>query len=139
WRAPAPAADAAFAACGTNISCETVTVPLDRSGQVPGTVDLAVRKVNASQTPGAGAMFVLAGGPGQAATPLTAAFAATLGPALRTRDLIVFDQRGTGLSGRLVCPSPSSLDPNPGTQACANAPPPPPPLPTPPHPPPPPH
>jgi pimeloyl-ACP methyl ester carboxylesterase len=119
--AAAPAADAAFTACGTNVSCETVTVPLDRSGQAPGTVDLAVRKVTASQTPGAGALFALAGGPGQAATPLVSSFAATLAPALRTRDLIVFDQRGTGLSGRLTCPSLGTLDPDAGTLACANS------------------
>ena len=117
--AAAPGADAAFTPCADGLSCETVTVPLDRSGHESGTIDLAVRKKAASQT-SSGALFVLAGGPGQAATPLTAAFAQTLAPALTTRDLIVFDQRGTGLSGRLDCPSLNTLDVNAGVEGCAN-------------------
>jgi pimeloyl-ACP methyl ester carboxylesterase len=51
-----------------------------------------------------GALVALAGGPGQAATPYASNFAAALAPALGTRDLIVFDQRGTGQSGPLSCP-----------------------------------
>ena len=56
--------------------------------------------------PARGAVFVLAGGPGQSAT---AAFsgdgAGLLYAAHRSRDAIVFDQRGTGLSGALRCRS----------------------------------
>ncbi|MHB8060770.1 MAG: alpha/beta fold hydrolase, partial [Gaiellaceae bacterium] len=54
-----------------------------------------------------GAIFALAGGPGQAATPFAAEFAAALAPALRTRDLVVFDQRGTGINA-LDCPKAAS-------------------------------
>ena len=49
------------------------------------------------------AVIALAGGPGQAAIPFTEDFAQLLGPVLSTRDLIVFDQRGIGLSGALSC------------------------------------
>jgi pimeloyl-ACP methyl ester carboxylesterase len=57
------------------------------------------------RTPGSakGAMIALAGGPGQAATPFLGDFRITLDPALRGRDLVVFDQRGTGLSNELFC------------------------------------
>jgi pimeloyl-ACP methyl ester carboxylesterase len=49
------------------------------------------------------AVIPLAGGPGQPAIPFTEAFLELLGPIAATRDLIVFDQRGTGLSHPLVC------------------------------------
>ena len=55
--------------------------------------------------PARGAVFVLAGGPGQSATE---AFAGDgvgfLFPAYRSRDVIVFDQRGTGPLGRAALP-----------------------------------
>jgi pimeloyl-ACP methyl ester carboxylesterase len=54
---------------------------------------------NPSQPP----VFDLAGGPGEGATASTEDDAALLGPVLAKRDLIVFDQRGTGKSGALHC------------------------------------
>ncbi len=84
--------------------CATVRVPLDRTGAIPGTVKLAV----AVQRPRRGArgfLVALAGGPGQAAVPLATSFRASLRPALRHRRLVVVDQRGTGASGALRCPS----------------------------------
>ncbi len=47
-------------------------------------------------------LFLLAGGPGQSATGAIFGFDIFF-PAYRTRDLIVFDQRGTGRSGLLRC------------------------------------
>ena len=49
------------------------------------------------------AIVALAGGPGQAAIPFAEEFDELLGPIAATRDLIVFDQRGTGLSHPLSC------------------------------------
>jgi pimeloyl-ACP methyl ester carboxylesterase len=49
------------------------------------------------------AIVALAGGPGQAAIPFAEQFAHLLGPIAATRDLIVFDQRGIGLSQPLSC------------------------------------
>jgi pimeloyl-ACP methyl ester carboxylesterase len=84
--------------------CGTVTVPLDRSGAVPGTIGLRVRALGPSAGGAAsGVVLALAGGPGQAATPLLDSFATVLKPVLRTRELVTFDQRGTGASGRLRC------------------------------------
>lgn len=87
--------------------CGTVTVPLDRSGAVPGTVRLKVRVVPPRGRAN-GTVIALAGGPGQAAAPLAPMIAELLGPVARSRRVVAFDQRGTGGSGRLSCPSLSS-------------------------------
>ena len=50
-------------------------------------------------------MLGLAGGPGQAALPLVGDFAEQLAPALATRDLLIFDQRGTGASSSVTLPA----------------------------------
>jgi pimeloyl-ACP methyl ester carboxylesterase len=103
--APASASALAFATCAATpaFSCATLTVPLDRGGAVGGTVALSVERLQAAPTPSRTAVVGLAGGPGQAADPLAAAMAQEVAPALATRDLIVFDQRGTGSSGPLAC------------------------------------
>lgn len=91
---------------GTGFSCSTLSVPLDRSGPVAGSVGLNVERLDPSPThptPSRAAVVALAGGPGQAALPLAAGMAKTIAPALVTRDLLVFDQRGTGSSGPLAC------------------------------------
>lgn len=98
-------AQIAFAPCPQypSLQCGSLDVPLDRSTRLPGTIRLAaVRRVVAAN-PTSTAVVALAGGPGQAATPLVRDFAAILLPALATRDLLVFDQRGTGASTALSC------------------------------------
>ncbi len=106
--AGASPADAAltFAPCANvpGFSCAPLTVPLDRSGKTPGTVALTVERKGASAAGGQSAVLALAGGPGQAADPLGEDLARTIAPALATRDLLVFDQRGTGHSSPLNCP-----------------------------------
>jgi len=103
----APSADAtvAFAQCTQTpaLQCGVLDVPLDRSGPVPGTIRLAAMRRVAPTNPTSTAVVALAGGPGQAATPLTVDFASVMAPALATRDLLVFDQRGTGASTPLNC------------------------------------
>jgi pimeloyl-ACP methyl ester carboxylesterase len=106
----APAAGAraetiAFSPCASRagFECGTLDVPLDRSGAVPGVVSLAITRAVASSNPQHKALLTLAGGPGQAAVPLAEDFAATMGAGLSDRDLLVFDQRGTGASGPLQC------------------------------------
>jgi pimeloyl-ACP methyl ester carboxylesterase len=80
-------------------------VPLERSGAVPGALTLSVERKLAGAAPSRDAVVALAGGPGQAALPLAAFIAKTIAPALGTRDLLVFDQRGTGTSDPLSCPA----------------------------------
>jgi pimeloyl-ACP methyl ester carboxylesterase len=95
--APCPNADAPTLQCGS------LAVPLDRTGVVPGTVGLNIRRVPATSVPSDSAVLALAGGPGQSAAPLAATFASILTPARATRDLLVMDQRGTGRSSPLTC------------------------------------
>ncbi len=109
---PAPAQGAVpsgFTPCASasGFYCGQVVVPVDRSGlAVPTTTTITLRVMwrPAKVADSDGAIFALAGGPGQAATPYAADFASSLAPALKTRDLVVFDQRGTG-AGALDCPN----------------------------------
>ena len=58
-----------FERCGAyGFECARVSVPLDRTGALPGRVSLFVKRVRARERPRRGALFVLAGGPGQSAT-----------------------------------------------------------------------
>jgi pimeloyl-ACP methyl ester carboxylesterase len=83
--------------------CASVAVPLERSGLIGGTIALKVERKQAGLEPSRTAMVALAGGPGQAALPLSEFVAKAMAPALGSRDLIVFDQRGTGESDPLNC------------------------------------
>ncbi len=102
----APAAgQISFAPCGKSneFACGHLTVPLDPSGALPGTLTLAVRRHRAPVGEERTAIVALAGGPGQPALPFAEQFAELLGPIAATRDLIVFDQRGIGFSDPLSC------------------------------------
>ena len=87
----------------TVFACAHLTVPLDPSGVTPGTITLALRRRLAPVGEARSAVIALAGGPGQSAIPFAETFTELLGPILDTRDLIVFDQRGTGYSHPLAC------------------------------------
>ena len=96
--------------CGVTpgLICSTVVVPLDRSGQVPGTIPLHVEVVPALGTP-RGAVFLIAGGPGQGSahvfgldSELSVSLFRFLFPGYT---LVAYDDRGTGDSGLLDCPS----------------------------------
>jgi pimeloyl-ACP methyl ester carboxylesterase len=115
--APASASARTLKPCERDsiIYCGQVPVPLDRSGRVPGQVKLSVE--HAQVTPQFdrrgrddpnGAIFALAGGPGQPATQFTSdflfAFSILGGEPAVPRDIVTFDQRGTGASGLLRCP-----------------------------------
>jgi pimeloyl-ACP methyl ester carboxylesterase len=98
-------ADITFAPCknSNEFACAHLTVPLDPSGATPGTITLAIRRHRAPVGEAHSAIIALAGGPGQPALPFTEDFTELLGPIAATRDLIVFDQRGIGLSDPLSC------------------------------------
>ncbi len=92
----------------------------------PGTITLAIRRHRAPVGRSAGARSSRSpAGPARRRIPFAEQFARVLGPIAATRDLIVFDQRGIGLSTR--CPatasnSPSALNAPPGRRSL-NAPP----------------
>ena len=102
---PAAAASMTFTPCpeSSTFSCASLPVPLTRSGAVSGSISLSIRRKLAGPHPASSAVVGLAGGPGQAALPLSEFIAEAIAPALRSRDLLVFDQRGTGTSDPLGC------------------------------------
>jgi pimeloyl-ACP methyl ester carboxylesterase len=113
--AGSPGTNLSFTPCAheAGFACTTVTVPLDRAGTVPGTIGLSVERLQAGGAGGApsqSAVLALAGGPGQAADPLAGFIAKAIAPALRSRDLIVYDQRGTGRSVPLNCHNSPALE-----------------------------
>jgi pimeloyl-ACP methyl ester carboxylesterase len=109
--AAATRAQSGFQHCGLQgrLSCAVVTAPLDASGHVPGTVKLAALRYEQSGDAAAGTIVGIAGGPGQSAIEALPGFVADLGPVLRDRALVVFDERGIGASGPLNCRSTDTL------------------------------
>lgn len=110
----------------TLVQCGEITVPEDRT-QPDGrkiTIAAAILPAN-TLSPKEDPLLILAGGPGQAASSL-APFASRLNDIRRTRDIVLIDQRGTGLSSPLVCDAlkPTDddaleTDPRPRAKACA--------------------
>ena len=88
---------------GAGWSCRTVTVPVARPGAAHGHVALAVARWSRPGAPSRGTVIAFSGGPGGASLPQANHYRRLLAPLLAHRDLVVFDQRGTGSSGRLHC------------------------------------
>ncbi len=63
-----------------------------------------------SQTPEADPLFFLAGGPGQAASETWVMIRSALRKVRKNRDIVMVDQRGTGQSNRLQCPTDAAMD-----------------------------
>jgi len=113
--APAGAAALPMRTCrsDSDFVCGALTVPIDHSGRVGGTLKLAVA-AQRHYRKGAGLLIALSGGPGQSSVDVAGSFAQSLAPMLRRYRLVVLDQRGTGLSGALRCPqlqATGALDP----------------------------
>jgi pimeloyl-ACP methyl ester carboxylesterase len=100
-------AQIAWTPCGNSnvVACGHLTVPLNPANPSQGVITLAMRRHLSPTGASKDAVIALAGGPGQAAIPFTEDFTEILGPIVSTRDLIAFDQRGTGLSHPLSCPA----------------------------------
>jgi pimeloyl-ACP methyl ester carboxylesterase len=103
-------ASAAFERCGSDDpgqrSCQLLTVPLDRTGAMPGTVRLRIERAKAKRSTRP-PLFTLAGGPGQSGIEAfdDATVDDIIGTEGRSRDVVVMDVRGTGGSGLLSCPA----------------------------------
>jgi pimeloyl-ACP methyl ester carboxylesterase len=89
------------------LRCGNLTVPLLRADPALGTtrIGFALRPRSDRGNPSLGTIFAVDGGPGYASTaaPYVRSLAAALAPLLRRRDLVFFDERGTGSSGALDC------------------------------------
>ncbi|MFL5278933.1 MAG: alpha/beta hydrolase [Myxococcales bacterium] len=84
--------------------CGVLRVPEDRANPGARTIDLRVALIPAlARDPAPDPLFLLAGGPGQAATEALGTVVTALERVRRTRDLVLVDQRGTGSSGALEC------------------------------------
>jgi pimeloyl-ACP methyl ester carboxylesterase len=91
------------------LRCGHVTVPMRRSDPALGTtkVAFAVRTRADREQPSLGTIVAMDGGPGYASTaaPYARSLVAALAPLLRRRDLVLFDERGTGRSDVVDCPA----------------------------------
>ncbi|HET9046543.1 MAG TPA: alpha/beta hydrolase, partial [Casimicrobiaceae bacterium] len=107
--------------------CATLEVPEDRTKPDGRKVNLFIAVLPANTlSPKPDPLFILAGGPGQAASQL-APFASQLNAIRRTRDIVLIDQRGTGRSSPLECfafeqtrQDPYETDPLPRARLCAD-------------------
>jgi pimeloyl-ACP methyl ester carboxylesterase len=86
----------------TGFTCSTLTVPLDRTGRVPGTLRLNVA-VSDNATASRGVLLFLTGGPGQPGVPSVTRISQRIAPVLGAYRLVLLDQRGTGGTA-IQCP-----------------------------------
>ncbi len=86
--------------------CGTLPRPWDPTGAVPGTFDVGFAFVPATDTSKAavGTVVPHEGGPGYATTSSGWSYSAMYGPLLERRNMLLVDQRGTGLSEPIDCP-----------------------------------
>lgn len=85
--------------------CGTLGVPENRAAPDSRTLDLRVVRLPALGRDGAGdPLFLLAGGPGQAASEAFLPLLQSLAQVQQRRDIVLVDQRGTGASNPLACP-----------------------------------
>lgn len=89
--------------------CGSITVAENRAHPVGRKIHLNVVVVPATGRATLEPLFILQGGPGQAATMLTDFYADVFDGIRRERDIILLDQRGTGESNGIKC------DMGPGT------------------------
>lgn len=91
--------------------CGWLSVPENREQPAGKQVRLHVAVIPSLRLEPAGdPLFVLSGGPGQAASDFYISIAPALGRVRRDRDIVVLDQRGTGRSNRLDCTFPDESD-----------------------------
>jgi pimeloyl-ACP methyl ester carboxylesterase len=85
--------------------CASLRVFENRATQSGRTLDLQLAIIPAlSRSPAPDPLFLLAGGPGQAATETYPLLAPALAQINQKRDIVLVDQRGTGRSHPLRCP-----------------------------------
>src|SRR5262245_23928574 len=88
----------------TAVRCVSLTVPLDYAEPDGTKITITAAIVPATTArPAKDPLVVLAGGPGQAATSMAPWLESAFKAARRARDIVLFDTRGTGLSGRIDC------------------------------------
>ncbi len=86
--------------------CGTLSRAWDPTGAVPGTLDVGFAFVPAldAARPAVGTVVPHEGGPGYSTTGSAYSYAAMYGDLLQRRNMLLVDQRGTGLSAPIDCP-----------------------------------
>jgi pimeloyl-ACP methyl ester carboxylesterase len=91
---------------GTEAECGLYRVFENREARTGRSIDLRIAVVPAlAAQPRPDPLFILVGGPGQAATEAGASIAEVLRDVRNKRDIVLIDQRGTGHSNPLSCES----------------------------------
>jgi pimeloyl-ACP methyl ester carboxylesterase len=107
WRSPS--GEPHFASCtyGGYVDgwCTQLRVSEDPRKPNGPMISLRIAVLPATKRPAAGALFYLEGGPGGAATAAAIRVNEFFAQVQRNRDLVMVDQRGTGGSRRLACPT----------------------------------
>lgn len=85
--------------------CGWLVVPESRDHAGPRTVRLAVEIMRASEPTGAPPLVVLHGGPGGRGGIGTMSAGVAASPLRRHRDVVIYDQRGSGFSEPQLCPA----------------------------------
>jgi pimeloyl-ACP methyl ester carboxylesterase len=87
--------------------CGSIRRPWDPTGSHSGAISVGFAFVPAkdTSTPAIGTVVPHEGGPGYSSTGSLSYYAPMYGPLLQHRNLLVMDQRGTGLSEPIDCPS----------------------------------
>ena len=85
--------------------CGTVSRPWEPGNPAAGRIEVGFAFVPARRGPAIGTLVPHEGGPGYSTTGTGASYAAMYGPLLDRRNLLLVDQRGTGLSQPIHCPS----------------------------------
>lgn len=91
--------------------CGTLSVFEDRAAARGRKIDIHFVVARAKTSPARQAVFLFAGGPGEGSTDMAGGAAGWLSSLRATLDLVFVDQRGTGHSHPLSCPSPAETDP----------------------------
>jgi pimeloyl-ACP methyl ester carboxylesterase len=91
--------------------CGHLAQPWDPSGQRRGTIQVGFAYLPASDRsrPALGTVVPNEGGPGYSTTDSATLYAPMYGPLLARRNLLLVDQRGTGLSSVINCPTLENL------------------------------
>ncbi|MCP2328922.1 pimeloyl-ACP methyl ester carboxylesterase [Hamadaea flava] len=100
---PAGLSDTAPCPDADRFTCGYLSVPLDRSGRVPGTLRLRAA-VAGNRDAHRGVLMFLTGGPGQPGVSLLPRITARIAYLLQDYQLVMVDQRGTG-EAAVDCPA----------------------------------
>lgn len=90
-------------------NCGTISVPENRNESNGRTIDIHFAVIPAQNRAAPDPIFMLAGGPGQAATETFPFIVNSYSRLNQTRDIVLVDQRGTGQSNPLACPAMQEL------------------------------